>query len=497
MAGQAVELRRAGAQGFEGACRVDGAVDGLHQGDHPRHMRSGHGGALHIAVTELAGSRVVADAEHAVGIVDGAHRAAGRHDVDARTVVGVVGAFAEAIGGADRDDAGATRRPGLRDVDVVVARSHDHDGLLAHGAEHLLHRRHAGADTAEAEVDDVGRVGVARHPRHGEAGRPAQGLVDVDQGAALLAEHPHVDQPRLPVHAGHPDTVVGSCSDGAGHVRAVVATAWEDVERVVVPAVAVQRVAGAGYEVVTGEDPAAGEVRMAGGDVVGAVEDAGVEDGHHRAVRAGADVPGRRQVDGRVMPLQIVAGVVRHRERMEDVVGVGVDDVVAGVELTDGRQGLGMAGDTAGTEELGRRIGEGALMREGEACGLDAVDDLCGRACRRRAIPGRDAVQGRRAAGGEAHDEVAWHEVEQRFVDLPVGQQLVQSCCARVRALADGCSSASGQTHPHRDGPVQASMGGRRWRWRSRTGSDRQGHHQGDQPDDHPWITFAVHGTSV
>src|SRR5690606_31358090 len=258
-------------------------------------------------------------AEHAVGETVAVEVlvevTAGRHHVDARTVVGVPGAFVGDVGRAHRDHPGAPAGREGRGVDVGVARRHHHDDVIGDEVQRALPGGRARPRPAQAHVHHVGRVGVGGHTGDPETGRPHQAITDVGQGATTVTQHPHRQDLRLPIDARHTHAVVAGGADGAGHVRAVITLELHGVVRIGIARVTVTRDVGLGYEVVAGHDPPR-EIRVTLARVSAAVQDAGIQDRHHHRVGAGGDVPRALHVDGVVMPLTTVERVVRHLERL-------------------------------------------------------------------------------------------------------------------------------------------------------------------------------------
>ena len=187
-------------------------------------------------------------------------------------------------------------------------------------------------------VDHARRVGIRRHAAHRAARGPDDGRRDVRGVAAALAQHARRHDLGVERHARHAAAVVGDRRDGAGHVRAVPAARFgraagaafaggDPVARILRIAVAPAAVVGGGRvgnEVVAGQD-----VRRQ----VGVRPVAGVDHRHDDA-GAGGLLPRVRQPQARrgleVLPLLAVLRVVRHEQRMQDAVGLGVLDVRVG-----------------------------------------------------------------------------------------------------------------------------------------------------------------------
>ncbi|CVN62896.1 Uncharacterised protein [Streptococcus pneumoniae] len=242
-------------------------------------MRGGHRGAV---VGGVAGRRRGGGA-----VVHGRDdvRARGGH-VHGGAVVGERGAGALRGGGGHHDGVPAVGRAHVGGGLVLVARRHDDGHAAGDGrVDRVLVGGAAHAGATEGHVDDVRRVRVGRHARHGAAGGPHDRVGDVGQRTAALAEH--ADGLDLRVR-GHTDDAlgVGHGRDGARHVGAVprgvrgaggaalaggVPVAL--VTRIGVAATAVARRRAVGDEVVAGHDVAV-EIRVGG--------DAGVDDGHGR-----------------------------------------------------------------------------------------------------------------------------------------------------------------------------------------------------------------------
>src|SRR3546814_4567631 len=80
----------------------------------------------------------------------------------------------------------------------------------------------AGTGTAEAQVDDLGDVGVVRYAGNLAARGPDDRVGDVTGVAAAVPEHAHRQDLGVVGDAGHARCVVGQLgAGGAGNVRAV------------------------------------------------------------------------------------------------------------------------------------------------------------------------------------------------------------------------------------------------------------------------------------
>src|SRR5690606_34126808 len=153
----------------------------------------------------------------------GVDAATGGGDLDAVAVVGVVRPAAGHAVGGDGDHARAVAGRITRRVGALVARR-DHDDRtqrigLGDGVG-LVRRAVAGA--AEAQVDDVRRVGIGRHAFDLATCRPDDRIGDVGVVAAAMPEHADRQDVGVVGDAGHADAVVGGLrAGGACHVRAM------------------------------------------------------------------------------------------------------------------------------------------------------------------------------------------------------------------------------------------------------------------------------------
>ncbi|CAM3968416.1 hypothetical protein MIFL109517_11030 [Micrococcus flavus] len=325
-------------------------------------MRGGHRGAVVLRVA-LAGRGGGA------GVDRGDDGRARGGDVHGRAVVGEGGAVAVGVRGRHGDGVLAVGRTGQGGIPVLVAGGHHHrhaaadgrvDGVLVGGA--------ARAGPAQGHVDHVHRGRVVRHAGDGAAGGPHDGVRDVRQGAAALAEHAGVLD--LGVRGDADDALrVGHGRDGAGHVGAVprgvraqglaALTGQEPValvRRVRVAAAAVAGDRGARDEVVAGDGV---------GVEVGVIGLTGVDDAHdHAGAGGGVPRPGHAHaVDAGEAPLLRVEGVHRgQRVRGHDGVRLDGVDRAGGLQVRHERGGLALVQRAVGLDHVGAERGLAQLL---------------------------------------------------------------------------------------------------------------------------------------
>ncbi len=103
----------------------------------------------------------------------------------------------------------------------IAGRCHHQHTHRGQGLDDGLVIAGTGTAAADAQVDDVRRIGIVGHAHDGQARRPLHAGDDVGIVAAALAQRPHRQQVGIPAHAGDADAIVGERAQHAHDARAM------------------------------------------------------------------------------------------------------------------------------------------------------------------------------------------------------------------------------------------------------------------------------------
>ncbi len=259
---------------------------------------------------------------------------------------------------AQPGDSGHTRAIGGRvNGAALVARGSDDQHALGDELVHdLLLSGRACAAAAEAQIDDLRRIGIIGHASHVQAGSPAHSVQDVGVEATALAQRAHRQNSALPGDArdargvvrngtensNYPGAVPGAVGDGAAGELGFRQIGLSDpVTRI--RGIGVAPIAVVGHhrvrdEVVAGQQA----IERRGIQIRMVVANAGIDIGNDEVAATCRRVPGRLSVDrGGLGILQVpLTGEERiggHRVRVASLVGHRVLDRRIGLEARQRR----------------------------------------------------------------------------------------------------------------------------------------------------------------